>query len=89
VATRIFCGNLSYDLDEAGLREFFESRGFAVTESEIVYDKQSKRSRGFGFITLNGDKDDDNAVELLSDQDVAGRRIRLELARSKGKKGER
>jgi RNA recognition motif-containing protein len=84
MATRIFCGNLAYELSSRELREFFEGRGYKVVNAEVVCDKRERSSRGFGFVELS--ENAEKAVEELNGETVAERRLRLELAHSAGKR---
>ncbi len=75
MSTRLFVGNVSYNLDEEGLTQGFAEQGFAVENVRIARDKDTKRPRGFAFIEV----DDKVADELLSKgAHVGGRDLRIE-----------
>ena len=57
---RIYVGNLSYKVDEDGLREAFEAHG-AVESAQVIMDRYTGRSRGFGFVEMSND---DEAKEV-------------------------
>jgi len=80
--TRVFVGNLSYDADEHDLRGLFSAAG-ALEGIEIVRDRQTGNSRGFGFVSFMMSSDAERAVEDLNGQDLKGRPLRLELARAR------
>ncbi len=79
---QIYVGNISYGMREDTLKELFEQYG-EVTSVNIVKDRMTGRSRGFGFVEM-ADKDEaEKAIEALNGTDVDGRNIRVNVARSK------
>ena len=79
---KIFVGGLSWDTDSNGLRTAFEGFG-AVVEATVVTDRDSGRSRGFGFVTF----EESDAVQQalsLNGTDLDGRSIRVDKANSGG-----
>ncbi|XP_024518534.1 29 kDa ribonucleoprotein A, chloroplastic [Selaginella moellendorffii] len=77
--TKVFIGNLPWGVDDGSLEEFFRAHG-KVVEVKIVYDRDTGRSRGFGFVTLSSPKEADEAVKSLDGADCDGRRLRVKLA---------
>ncbi|CZE47510.1 RNA recognition motif domain-containing protein [Campylobacter geochelonis] len=78
----IYVGNLSYRMTEAELRGTFEEFG-EVTRARIVKDRETNRSKGFGFVEMTSDEDALKAITALNDKEVAGRALRVNEARPK------
>lgn len=72
----IYCGNLSYDLSEEELREFFEGFG-AVDSVKIITDKYSGRSKGFGFVIMPDERAANAAIGELDNTEIKGRNIKV------------
>ena len=79
---KLYVGNLSWNVDEGMLRTAFAAHG-NVDEAVVVMDRDSGRSRGFGFVTMSDDKDANDAIEALNDQELDGRVIKVNEARAK------
>jgi RNA recognition motif-containing protein len=69
----LFVAGLPYDVDDAELEEIFEKFG-KVVSAKISIDRETGKSRGFGFVTMENDEDGKDAIELLND---------IQLGRSK------
>jgi RNA recognition motif-containing protein len=78
---KIYVGNLSYEATEDDLRELFGQYG-AVQSASIVQDRYSGRSRGFGFVEMDGRSDAEAAIEALNGTEHRGRRLNVNEARS-------
>ena len=76
----IYCGNLSYDVDDAALRTAFEAHG-EVQNAEVVCDRETGRSRGFGFVEMSSDEAAKTAIEALNGTDLLGRALNVNEAR--------
>lgn len=76
----IFVGNLPWKLSEDTLREKFEQHG-EVTSVKIITDKESGRSKGFGFIEMSDDAEAKAAISELHESEVEGRNIVVNEAR--------
>ncbi|KAM7268673.1 hypothetical protein ACFE04_010839 [Oxalis oulophora] len=70
--SKIFIGGLSYSTDDQGLHESFSKYG-EVIEAKVIMDRETQRSRGFGFVTYTTSEDAASAIEALNDQDLHGR----------------
>ena len=75
----IFVGNLSFRLDESEFRELFEGYG-EVASAKIIMDRETGRSRGFGFVEMPNDTEGNAAIEGLNEAEVHGRNIRVNQA---------
>lgn len=82
--TRLFVGGLSWDTDDADLRTAFEAFG-EVTDAVIVTDRDTGRSRGFGFVTMGDRRTAMKAVRGLDGQELDGRTIKVNPATERGR----
>lgn len=80
---RIYVGNLPFDSSERDLEEMFSQFG-AVREASIVQDRETGRSRGFGFVEMESDDDAKAAIEGLNGTDLGGRSLTVNEARPRG-----
>ena len=80
MATRLYIGGLPYSTTQDELREAFSKAG-AVTNTSIITDKMTGRSRGFGFVEMENDSDAQKAIEMWNGQDFGGRRLTVNEAR--------
>lgn len=76
----IYVGNLSYDTREENLRELFEGYGEVVSVN-IVQDKMTGRSRGFGFVEMASKEEGQKAIDELSNHELDGRNLSVNEAR--------
>lgn len=77
---KIYVGNLSYSTDNDGLHAAFEAFG-AVNSAEVVIDRNTNRSRGFGFVEMANDDEAKAAIDGLNSKDLDGRPIKVNEAR--------
>ena len=80
---RVYVGNLSYDVTEQDLQELFKGVG-PVRNVEIVYNRTTHRSKGYGFVEMLHMDEAMRAVEVLHDQHFMGRKLTVSGAKSKG-----
>ena len=78
---KLYVGNLSYAVNDSSLRALFEAHG-AVQSATVVVDRDSGRSKGFGFVEMSDD-DAKKAMQALNGQQHDGRTIRVNEARPK------
>jgi len=76
----IYCGNLSYDVSEDDLREVFAAYG-EVDSVNIIKDKYSGQSKGFGFIEMSDDEKAMAAIEGLHETELKGRNLNVNKAK--------
>jgi RNA recognition motif-containing protein len=84
----IFVGNLSFRLDESEFRELFEGYG-EVASAKIIMDRETGRSRGFGFVEMPNDTEGNAAIEGLNEAEVHGRNIRVNQAEERERRPRR
>jgi len=76
----IYVGNLSFRTDDEELREVFAEFG-EVTSAKVIIDRETNRSRGFGFVEMANDDEGKAAIEALDGAEVGGRNLRVNEAR--------
>ena len=76
----IFVAGLSYQISEADLKELFEEYG-AVSSAKIIIDRDSGRSKGFGFVEMDDEAEGQRAIEELNDAEYDGRTLAVSVAR--------
>lgn len=64
---RVYVGNLSWELDDSRLEQVFSEHG-KVVSARVVYDRETGRSRGFGFVTMSDEKEMNDAIAALDGQ---------------------
>ncbi|HEV3167210.1 MAG TPA: RNA-binding protein [Isosphaeraceae bacterium] len=80
MAKRLYVGNLAYTVSSEDLQELFEQYG-AVKTAQVLSDRETGRSRGFGFVEMDNDEEADAAIESLDGNDHQGRRLTVNEAR--------
>jgi RNA recognition motif-containing protein len=85
MAKRIYVGNLSFQTTEDDLSNFFKTVG-AVDSVSIITDRDTGRSKGFGFVEMN-DEDADKAIAQLNGQELNGRALTVNEARPREDRG--
>ena len=97
--TKMYVGNLSFDMSEVELRDLFSEHG-QVNEVALMMDRETNRPRGFAFVTMDTKDGMDAAIRQLDGKNVAGRNLTVNEARPReerpsytggggGRKGER
>ena len=76
----IFVAGLSYQISEEDLKELFEEYG-AVSSAKIIFDRESGRSKGFGFVEMDDDSEGQQAIDELNDAEFDGRTLAVSVAR--------
>ncbi|MBK1881195.1 hypothetical protein JIN85_02145 [Luteolibacter pohnpeiensis] len=82
-SARVYVGNLSYDVSESDLQDLFKGIG-AVRNVEIVYNRNTHRSKGYAFVEMISVEDAKRSVEVFHDQPFMGRKMMVSGAKSKG-----
>jgi RNA recognition motif-containing protein len=76
----IYVGNLSFNTDEDGLRECFQAKG-EVSSAVIIKDRETGRSRGFGFVEMPSNDEGNEAINSLNGYELDGRALKINEAR--------
>jgi RNA recognition motif-containing protein len=82
----IFVGNLDFNTSEDELRQLFEAYG-SVDRVSIMTDRETGRSRGFGFVEMTNGEDGEKAIAALNGSQVGGRTLNVNEARPKPDRG--
>ncbi|KAF3438659.1 hypothetical protein FNV43_RR21423 [Rhamnella rubrinervis] len=85
---KIFVGNLPYDVDSERLAMLFEKAG-TVEIAEVIYNRETDQSRGFGFVTMSTVEEAEKAVEMFNRYDIEGRLLTVNKAAPRGTRAER
>lgn len=80
MGNRLYVANLSYQTTEAELEEIFQACG-QVSSAQIVKDRDTDRSRGFGFVTMDTDDSAQNAIATINGKMLDGRPLRVSEAK--------
>ncbi|XP_019454174.1 PREDICTED: glycine-rich RNA-binding protein GRP1A-like isoform X2 [Lupinus angustifolius] len=86
VEFRCFVGGLAWATDSEALEKAFSQYG-EILDSKIINDRETGRSRGFGFVTFSSEQSMKDAIEGLNGQDLDGRNITVNEAQSRGSGG--
>ncbi len=77
---KLFVGNLSWGVNDDMLREAFEKAG-TVESANVITDRMSGRSKGFGFVEMASEEEAQAAIEMWNEQEIDGRKIIVNEAR--------
>ena len=76
---KLYVGNLSYDVDSSGLEQLFASHG-TVESAQIITDRDTGRSKGFGFVEMSSEDEAQAAIAALNGQEHGGRALTVNEA---------
>jgi len=79
---KLFIGNLPYSVTNESLKEFFQAAG-NVESARVITDRDSGRSKGFGFVEMSSEAEAQNAIQTLNGKECNGRPISVAEARPK------
>ncbi|KAH7888333.1 hypothetical protein F5I97DRAFT_1851660 [Phlebopus sp. FC_14] len=86
MSAKIYVGNLSWNTTDDTLRQAFSQYG-QVIDSIVMRDRDTGRSRGFGFVTYSSPIEAETAIASLNEQEIDGRRVKVNLANARGSGG--
>lgn len=81
MSRKLFVGGLPWATTDEGLRKAFEGFGL-IAEANVVRERDSGRSRGFGFVTFESADDAKTALDAMNGQEFEGRELRVDIAQS-------
>ena len=84
--TKLYVGNLTYETSESDLQPLFEQSG-TVKSVQIIKDRDTGRSKGFGFVEMTTQEEAQNAIKALDGQDMNGRPLKVNLAKPREERG--
>jgi RNA recognition motif-containing protein len=82
VSTKLFVGSLPWAVNDDTLKAVFETHG-AVISAKVITDRQTGRSRGFGFVEMENEAEANNAIQALNGSELKGRNIIVSEAKPK------
>ncbi len=82
---KLYVGNMSYDVDSSQLQEMFSAHG-NVTSAEVISDRDTGRSKGFGFVEMSTDEEAQAAISAMNGQEHGGRALTVNEAKPKEKR---
>ncbi len=82
MSTKLFVGSLPWSVDDRKLQSVFEAHG-TVVSAKIIKDRDTGRSRGFGFVEMENSSDAKSAIKALNDSKFEGRNIIVNEARAR------
>ena len=83
---KLYVGNLTYGVTDSTLLELFEPHG-TVQSAQVIMDRDTGRSKGFGFVEMGSDKEAQAAIQALNGKEVEGRALTVNEARPKTEGG--
>jgi RNA recognition motif-containing protein len=84
MSTNLYVGNLTFDTDSSQLETLFTPYG-SVSRAQVVTDRDTGRSRGFGFVEMTSSEEARQAIEALNGKQVNGRALTVNEARAKNR----
>ena len=83
---KLYVGNLSYDTTDSALEQMFAAHG-TVQSAQVIMDRDTGRSKGFGFVEMGSDAEAQAAIAALSGQTVGGRALTVNEAKPREDRG--
>jgi RNA recognition motif-containing protein len=83
---KLYVGNLSYRMTDSDLEQMFASHG-SVTSAQVIMDRDTGRSKGFGFVEMASDQEAQGAITALNGKEIEGRSLTVNEARPKEDRG--
>ena len=84
--SKLYVGNLPYSTTADDLREMFAQAG-TIKEVILVTDRETRRSKGFGFVEMSTQAEAEKAIQMFNDRDMQGRRMMVNIARPREDRG--
>ena len=83
---KLYVGNMSYDVDSSALQEMFAPHG-TVTSAEVIADRDTGRSKGFGFVEMSSDAEAQAGIAALNGKEHDGRALTVNEAKPRESRG--
>ncbi len=84
--SKLYVGNLSYNVSEDDLRELFAQAG-EIKEVTLIMDRDTRRPKGFGFVEFMTQADAEKAIQMFNEHELDGRRLTVNMARPREERG--
>ncbi len=82
MSKKIFIGNLSFEVTDLDLEDLFKQHG-EVVSAKVILDRDTSRSRGFGFVEMNSESSAQTAIDSINGTEIKGRAVNVSLAKDK------
>ena len=82
MSKKMFVGNLSFEVTDFDLEDLFKQYG-EVVSAKVILDRDSNRSRGFGFVEMSSENSAQSAIDALNGTEVKGRAINVSIAKER------
>ena len=86
VSKKLYCGNLSYSVRSSDLEQLFSQYG-SVVSAQVIDDRDTGRSKGFGFVEMANDSEAEAAIQALDGTEHEGRALKVNEARPREPRG--
>lgn len=80
MGSKLYVGNLSYDVDQSQLEEMFKPHG-TVSSAQIITDRDTNQSKGFGFVEMSNSSEAQTAISAMNGQQMGGRALTVNEAK--------
>lgn len=84
MSTNLYVGNLSFNTSTSQLEELFAEYG-EVADAQVITDRETGRSRGFGFVEMGSSEEAQSAISGLNGKDVDGRQLKVNVAKPRSR----
>ena len=85
---KLYVGNLPYSMSDSDLESLFAQHG-TVQSAQVIMDRDTGRSKGFGFVEMGSSEEGQAAIQALNDQEINGRKLTVNEARPREERGPR
>jgi len=83
---KLYVGNMSYEVDNSELEQMFSAHG-TVESAQVINDRNTGQSKGFGFVEMSNDAEAQAAIKALNGQDCGGRALKVNEAKPRVSRG--
>ena len=84
--SKLYVGNLSYNVSEEDLRTLFSQAG-EIKEISLIMDRETRRPKGFGFVEMTNQVDAEKAIQMFNEYEIDGRKLAVNIARPREERG--
>lgn len=88
MAKKLYVGNLPHEITNSDLQDLFEPHG-TVLSAQVIVDRDTNRSKGFGFVEMKNDQEAEAAIEVMNGKEVSGRALTVNEARPRENRPDR